>query len=52
MISHGGQTCVVRVDMPVQVWQGKEHLSIESRDNQVIVFNTQVGQRYNLKPGN
>lgn len=52
IISHGGQTCAVRTNRPVEVWQGKERLSIKRLDNQVIEFNTQVGQRYDLKPGN
>ena len=50
IISHKGQTCAVRTDIPVQVWQDKKLLSTVALDSLVVEFKTQAGQRYDLKP--
>jgi alpha-L-fucosidase 2 len=49
IISHNGGICAVRADIPVQVWQEQVPLPAKITESSVIEFQTQPGQRFNLK---
>jgi alpha-L-fucosidase 2 len=50
--SHNGNPCIVRVDLPLHVWQGDTQIETRVTENDLTEFKTHRGRKYTLKPSN